>query len=58
MMLSALGYPTGAGDVALAGLVGESYPVTSAVPEPATLSLLFIGGLIVGARYRRARASR
>jgi len=52
-MLEALGHTAEAEDVAMACLDGDSYPVISAVPEPATLSLLLIGGLLAGARRWR-----
>jgi len=44
-MLNALGLPADADNVAMASLGGESYLVHTAVPEPATLVLLALGGL-------------
>jgi len=57
-MLGALGYPAEAENVAMACLDGDLYLVISAVPEPATLSLLFIGGFLAVACRRRRRLSR
>jgi len=57
-MLGALGYAAEADNVAMAWLDGDSYPVISSVPEPATLSLLLIGGLLAGVRRLRPRLSR
>jgi len=55
-MLGVLGYAAEAENVAMAHLDGHSYLVISAVPEPATLSLLLIGGLLaVACRGRKRR---
>ena len=53
-MLNALGLAAGPESVSLANLDGDVYPVNSVVPEPASLSLLLIGGLLIGARRRRS----
>lgn len=55
VMLRALGHTVEADNVAIAHLDGESYPVSSPVPEPATLSLLALGGLAMHRHRRRRR---
>jgi len=55
-MLDALGFTVETENVAIACLDGDSYPVNSAVPEPATLGLLVLGSVVL--MRRRQRPSR
>jgi len=54
-MLGALGYPAEPENVAMACLDRDSYPIILVVPEPTTLSLLFIAGVLSVACHRRPR---
>jgi len=54
VMLDALGFTVAPENVAMACLDGDSYPVSSAVPEPATLGLVVLGSVVLARRRRHA----
>ena len=54
-MLDALGFTMDTENVAMACLDGDSYPVSSPVPEPATLGLLVLGSMVLTRRRQRGR---
>jgi len=53
LMLNALGYAPDAEGVTMAALDGAPYPISSPVPEPATLSLIALAALAVLRRRSR-----
>ena len=53
-MLDTMGFTPETENVAIACLDGYSYPVISAVPEPATLGLLVLGSIVLTRRRKRA----
>jgi len=55
LMLEAMGFTSQAGNATIALLDGDSYPVISTVPEPATLGLLVLGSAILTRRRQRGR---